>query len=172
MPESWNSPWIVPSSPFLPWRAGKIASRGITWAPVPPKATRPWTVGSGDKKAGVTGPRSHAPVVRSSTGPVYSSHFPVLVMPTMVTSYFSGSRFWRMEVADMRDTSCSEDWPPKITASRSFSPLVFIRDHIPILCYDLAAAPPGFSRTLRDIYYTIAKGKWQAWACIFPFQDK
>ena len=48
-----------------------------------------------------------------------------MVMPTMCTSYFSEERFSRMEVADIRETSCSEETPPKITARLSL-PLLFI----------------------------------------------
>ena len=116
---------MVPSSPFFPWRAGKITSTWMVSALPSRRATSPWTEGSGERKAGVTGPCSQAPERMSSTGPVYSSQRPSLVMPTMCTSYRSLERFSRMEVTDIRETSCSEETPPKITARLSLA-LLFI----------------------------------------------
>ena len=47
-------------------------------------------------------------------------HWPCLVMPMGITSYFVRSMALRMELAERRETSCSPERPPKRMPTRNF----------------------------------------------------
>src|ERR1700726_3785532 len=49
-----------------------------------------------------------------------ASHWPCLVMPIGITSYFVRSMALRMEAAERRETSCSPERPPKRMPTRNF----------------------------------------------------
>src|ERR1700726_4661341 len=49
-----------------------------------------------------------------------ASHWPCLVMPIGITSYFVRSMALRMEAAERRETSCSPERPPKRMPMRNF----------------------------------------------------
>ena len=159
---------MVPSSPFLPCSAGKITSKGRI-SPFPSlSSTSPWTEGSGERKAGVTGPCSQAPVTMSYTSPVQRRQFPSLVMPTMCTSYLSGERFSKMDVADIRETSCSEDTPPKITAMLSllFVSFIAITPHYSTI--EICRQKVLLKNLRSDFYYTMPAGISQLFSPVSP----
>src|ERR1700733_3524239 len=58
--------------------------------------------------------------VRSCWASVEVSHWPCLVIPMGITSYFVWSMALRMEAAERRETSCSPERPPKRMPMRSF----------------------------------------------------
>src|SRR3972149_9706191 len=61
------------------------------------------------------------------------SQTPSLEMPIWVTSYFSGSSADSTDRAEIRDTSCSPDRPPKRTAMRSFLSMLTTHRLVPLL---------------------------------------
>src|SRR5258705_12268041 len=67
---------------------------------------------------GRTGAGFVSPVRRCSAS-VDVSHWPCLVMPMGITSYFVRSMALRMEAAERRETSCSPERPPKRMRTRS-----------------------------------------------------
>ena len=117
---SWKSPWIVPSSPFFPWRTGKITSTFTFWySPFSPRAIKPLWRGSGLRTHGtLSGCCSHLFDAISSTSPIYFIQWPFFVIPIQITSYLSFGILFITWVAETTDTSCSFDFPPKITATR------------------------------------------------------
>src|SRR6266853_4421922 len=58
--------------------------------------------------------------VRRCWASVEVSHWPCLVMPMGITSYFVRSMALRMEAAERRETSCSPERPPKRMPTRNF----------------------------------------------------
>src|SRR5258708_6197043 len=72
-----------------------------------------------DLDFGRTGAGFVSPVRRCSAL-VEVSHWPCLVMPMGITSYFVRSMALRMEAAERRETSCSPERPPKRMPTRSF----------------------------------------------------
>src|SRR5271170_6694783 len=128
MSASSKRPWMVPSSPKVPWRTGKMTSSDwarepfccarASWRSATPALARSATdlvvvrffwIG-----AGFVLPASRcwasAEVI----------HWPCLVMPMGITSYFVWSMDLRMEAAERRETSCSPERPPKRMPMRSF----------------------------------------------------
>src|SRR5258707_12667139 len=68
---------------------------------------------------GRTGAGFVSPVRRCSASSEVS-HWPCLVMPMGITSYFVRSMALRMEAAERRETSCSPERPPKRMPTRNF----------------------------------------------------
>src|SRR5215469_3442133 len=56
-----------------------------------------------------------------------ASHRPSCVMPIGTTSYLLRSMALRIDSADLKDTSCSPDRPPKMTPTR----ILFIGEGLP-----------------------------------------
>ena len=105
---SSNRPCMVPSSPNVPCRTGKKTSKGAE----APGAT---SVGLGERvkeERPFSFPFSNLPITSS---PV--SHLPSCVIPIWVTSYLAGSSTDSTERADINETSCSPERPPKTTAT-------------------------------------------------------
>src|SRR5581483_4841851 len=118
-----RSPWIVPSSPYVPCRTGKTTSMGLSpsaRARSPGRsarnATSPRWLGS-VRIAAAPGV-STLPSVSAFIGSPVRSQAPSRVMPRGTTSYFSGSSAAMIDFAEASDTSCSPERPPKITPTR------------------------------------------------------
>src|SRR5271168_2148236 len=128
MSASSKRPWMVPSSPKVPWRTGKMTSSDwarepfccarASWRSATPALARSATdlvvvrffwIG-----AGFVLPASRC------WASAEVSHWPCLVIPMGITSYFVWSMDLRMEAAERRETSCSPERPPKRMPTRSF----------------------------------------------------
>src|SRR5205823_7324211 len=62
----------------------------------------------------------HCSVAMSLAGATSGNQAPSLVMPIGKTSYLSLSRWFITEIAELSETSCSLERPPKIRPTRSF----------------------------------------------------
>src|SRR5438270_13835291 len=72
--------------------------------------------------------------VRRCSASVEVSHWPCLVMPMGITSYFVRSMALRMEAEERRDTSCSTERPPKRMPTRNlFFWCFFVMDNYKFL---------------------------------------
>src|SRR5574341_2378682 len=113
-----NRPWSVPSSPKVPCRTGKYTSTSVSFSSLEPRNTyTPASDGSGETITGFSPsvlPCSNAPI----TSPPLN-HLPACVTPICVTSYLAGSSTESTDRADMSETSCSPERPPKRTATLS-----------------------------------------------------
>src|ERR1700677_5148689 len=114
-------PWMVPSSPNVPWRTGKMTSRD--WARLVECWVRSALALSWMDFVLLDLSRTGAGFVlpaRRRCASVEVSHWPCLLMPMGITSYFDWSMALRMELAERRETSCSPERPPKRMPTRSF----------------------------------------------------
>ena len=118
VPQSWNAPCTVPSSPFLPCRTGKTTSTASS-SSFPPRSAASGSFGQPGRSttSGSSG-ESHSSDGMRSSGPSYSFQTFSRVMPTGSTSYFSGSRLVSTNIAERSETSYSELFPPNSTAAR------------------------------------------------------
>src|SRR5579862_3406649 len=118
---SSRSPWMVPASPKVPWRTGKMMSRDCAReapCPVMSALALSWMDFDFDVLSR-TGAGFVSPARRSSAS-VEVSHWPCLVMAMGMTSYLARSMALRMEFAERRETSCSPERPPKRIPTRNF----------------------------------------------------
>src|ERR1700687_623855 len=119
MSASSKRPWMVPSSPEVPWRTGETTSTpiaaGVAWARVRSAEAEPDAVrlGVADSPA------------RRAVAAVSRSQWPDLAMPMGTTSYLRLSMALRMEPAERSETSCSPERPPKRMPMRSFFFMTF-----------------------------------------------
>ena len=110
---------MVPSSPNGPCRIGKTTSTSVR---VPSSATIARSPGS--RASATPGPLSavtagRAPPAAAGAGSASTRcQRPALSMPTVTTSNRSGSRASSTERAEMTETSCSAERPPKMTRTR------------------------------------------------------
>src|SRR5690606_37662235 len=110
-PESCSRPWTAPSSPCSPCRSGRTTSSPRASHPPVPLTRSPRTLLSGASTA-------WRPPSMPASGPSHSRHSPSLEMPTQTSSYLEAFRHrptWR---ADLTETSCSSEAPPKRTPTR------------------------------------------------------
>src|ERR1700761_5741616 len=115
---------MVPSSPKVPWRTGKMTSSDFASEPFCcARASWPVLVRSATDLVAVrffwTGAGFVSPA-RRCWASLEVSHWPCLVIPMGITSYFVWSMALRMEAAERRETSCSPERPPKRMPMRSF----------------------------------------------------
>src|SRR3954454_25109707 len=71
---------------------------------------------SGDRIAG-----RQSPFSQSASGPSQSFQAPLTVIPIQNGSYFSVSRCFATSRADLTETGCSSETPPKMTPSFTLS---------------------------------------------------
>jgi len=122
---SSKSPWMVPSSPYVPCRTGKATSIFIVRSF---KARWPlsWWVEiviSGASVFSAIFEGSSLLMQKSSLS--MNSHLPFFSMPITTTSYLFWSSAEETERADCSETSCSPDFPPQKTATFNFSDIIW-----------------------------------------------
>src|SRR6476659_6189450 len=147
-----SSPWIVPSSPNVPWSTGKITSTSMPFCVATAALSKgtspcPWGTGgtiTASPLASTTAPgvASGSPARRwrpFSCG-VFSprsncsawlsvSQRPSLVMPIGTTSYFCLSIALSTDAAESNETSCSPLRPPKRIPTLSFFITNTVKEH-------------------------------------------
>ena len=105
---------MVPSSPYVPCSTGKKTTG--------PSCACGFTASERGTGAGYAGsprrptgrpPAAVTPSVRARSGSATWSQRPSFVMPTGITSYLFRSRACSTFRADISDTSCSPERPPK-----------------------------------------------------------
>src|SRR5579859_859812 len=119
MPESSSRPCIAPSSPSLPCSTGSITSRlTVSYFPSS-KTSSPCTPGSGDSTAA-----RESLFSQSAPGPLQSLQAPSSVIPIQNGSYFPRSRLFATSRADLTETGCSSERPPKMIPTFSLPTLI------------------------------------------------
>src|SRR5262245_34047605 len=120
-----SSPWTVPSSPYVPWRTGKITSIGVLSSAF--DALSPLKPGSPASETAELSNLSNSFSKISRVGAVRSwrdrsglSHLPELSIAIGTTSYLLLSICSITVFAERTAISCSPERPPKITPTRSF----------------------------------------------------
>src|SRR6266700_7706506 len=115
MSASSSRPWMVPSSPKVPCRTGKIMSTLM-----PRSDARRVRVVSGSPARRWRASCSGVLPFSNFSASAEVSQRPSLVMPIGTTSYLLLSIAPRTDAAERRETSCSPLRPPKRMPTRSF----------------------------------------------------
>ena len=117
---SSKSPWMVPSSPKRPCSTGKATSTR-TFRIVPSAAVMRRLFSSASGRSTAVSRLSLQLPSRRDDSSRTSSQRPLLVIPTGMTSYFLRSRPLMTVAAERQEISCSDDMPPKKTATVIFA---------------------------------------------------